>query len=114
MYQLTKDHSLISEKIHAGHLTIEEAKNHCLKNVITRSVGFQAQEYVDVESFLLRDKDIFILSSDGLHGKLKDNEISTIVKKERLDAVDKLVDLAKDRGGEDNISVVIVEFQSQI
>ena len=114
MYQLTSDHSLVSERVAAGKLTEEEAVDHHLQNVITRCVGFQVNEYVDVIDFQIHNKDLVIICSDGLHGKVSDKEISNITSKHRLDSVDKLVDLAKQRGGDDNITVVIIDFHTKL
>lgn len=111
IYQLTNDHSLVGEQVRAGLITKEEAELHHLRNVITRSVGYQEEEDVDTTSLLLEDNDLLLLCSDGLHGKVSDQEISIIVGNEGPSAVNKLVDLANERGGDDNITVVIIKFQ---
>ena len=109
LYQITYDHSLVNEQVRAGIITEEEAQKHHLKNVITRSVGYQEEEDVDTTSFKIEPKDFLLLSSDGLHGKILDYELSDRIKKEKLKAIKPLVDLANDRGGEDNITAIIVE-----
>ena len=110
LYQITYDHSLVSEQVRAGHLTEKEAEHHQLKNIITRSVGYQSEELVDTFCFSLIAGDIILICSDGLHGKLQDQELSHALKKNDIDAVHDLIDLANDRGGEDNITVVVVKF----
>lgn len=110
LYQITFDHSLVSEQVRAGVITAEEAENHHLKNVITRSVGYQEEEDVDTGSFLLEQHDKLFLCSDGLHGKVGDCEISKATESLGLDAVANLVDLANDRGGDDNITALIVHI----
>lgn len=107
IFQISNDHSLVSEQVRAGLLTREEAELHHLRNVITRSVGYQEEEDVDKFSFPLEDGDFFVLCSDGLHGKVSDMEISKLIQKDGLDAARPLVNLANERGGEDNITVVI-------
>ncbi|MFK7824354.1 MAG: Stp1/IreP family PP2C-type Ser/Thr phosphatase [Oligoflexales bacterium] len=113
IYQLTQDHSLVSEQVAAGVISEEEAKNHQLRNVITRSVGYQEEEYVDTGSLNLEDQDFLVLCSDGLHGKVSNREIANLVLRYEVDAVDPLVDLANERGGEDNITLIILKVRSQ-
>ena len=110
IYQITFDHSLVNEQVRAGILTPEEAEVHHLKNVITRSVGYQEEEDVDGSYFSLEGGDFLILCSDGLHGKISDAELSNAVREKGLDAIDGLVQLANDRGGEDNITALIVKI----
>jgi serine/threonine protein phosphatase PrpC len=109
IYQMTNDHSLVSEQVRAGILTKEEAELHHLRNVITRSVGYQEEEDVDTASFALEDGDVMLLCSDGLHGYVTDQEISQLVTQLGVEATDKLIDLANERGGPDNITVVILK-----
>lgn len=111
IYQITNDHSLVSEQVRAGILTKEEAELHHLRNVITRSVGYQEEEDVDTTSFMLEDGDLILMCSDGLHGKIADKELSVITKELETKAVSKLVSLANERGGDDNITVVILKVK---
>lgn len=110
VYQLTNDHSLVSEQIRAGLLTREEAEAHHLRNVITRSVGYQEEEDVDTTSLQLEHSDALLLCSDGLYGnsKVSDQEISLTIQNLGVGAVPKLVASANDRGGDDNITVIVV------
>lgn len=110
LYQMTYDHSLVSEQVRAGILTREEAELHHLRNVITRSVGYQEEEDVDSGAFALQKGDLLLLCSDGLYGKVHDKEISQLIRKLRLDSLPELIDLANQRGGEDNITVILVEI----
>jgi len=111
IYQLSSDHSLVSEQVRAGVLTREEAELHHLRNVITRSVGYQEEEDVDTFGTRLEDGDLLLLSSDGLHGKVQDRELSTLSNQLKLKAISRFIDLANERGGEDNISVVLIKIQ---
>lgn len=113
IYQITADHSLVSEQVRAGKLTQEEADRHQLRNIITRSVGYQERELVDTFSFALEDQDIILMCSDGLHGKIQDRELTKIVQKNDVDAIHELIDLANERGGEDNITVIVAKIRAQ-
>ena len=108
IYQLTNDHSLINEQVRAGVIDADEAKNNSMRNIITRSVGYQEIEDVDTCTLALEKGDLFAISSDGLHGRILDEEISRMVNKKKLNAVKDLVDLANARGGKDNITLIVV------
>jgi protein phosphatase len=107
LYQITTDHSLVSEQIRAGIISRQEAERHHLRNVITRSVGYQEQEDVDTYSLELNDGDLVVLCSDGLHGKVSEETIVNYCQKYGVLAVDHLIAEANNNGGDDNISVII-------
>lgn len=108
--QITVDHSLVNEQIREGILSPEDAKNHKLKNIITRSVGYQEEVEADIQHLSLENDDRILLCSDGLSNLVTDEEIEEIVSNEELrDACKKLVDLANSRGGDDNITVIILK-----
>ena len=109
--QLTEDHSLVNERIRAGLLTPEEAKNHKLKNIITRSLGFFEDVEIDVQSVVLRKNDRILLCSDGLSNLVDPHEMAEPVLSMSLqDAARKLIHLACERGGDDNITVVLIRI----
>lgn len=111
--QVTKDHSLVGEQMRAGIMTEEEARGSRLKNIITRSVGFQEDVEADIDIRVVRPGDRFLLCSDGLSNLMQDQEIMEVVVSNDLEAAcRRLVDLANDRGGDDNITVVIAEVES--
>jgi protein phosphatase len=110
IFQLSFDHSLVNEQLKAGIISEKEAELHHLKNVITRSVGYQEEEDVDNDGFPLMPGDSLILCSDGLHGKVTDQEIAQYCSR-GPEAAGDLIELAKKRGGEDNITVIIVTIQ---
>ncbi|MEZ4744130.1 MAG: Stp1/IreP family PP2C-type Ser/Thr phosphatase [Bdellovibrionota bacterium] len=110
-YQMTLDHSLVSEQVRAGLISEEEAHLHHLRNVITRSVGYQEEEYVDTYVFELEDQDTIIICSDGLHGKLEDAEIANYISTAPNSCVKDLIDEANARGGDDNTSVIAIFIQ---
>jgi protein phosphatase len=101
----------VSEQVRAGIITKEEAELHHLRNVITRSVGYQEEEDVDGTCIDLDKGDFLLLCSDGLHGKVSDREISRLVQEKGIEALKHLIDLANSRGGDDNITVVVIEVR---
>lgn len=113
--QISEDHSLVNEQIKAGMITPEEAKHSRYKNIITRSVGFEEEVQVDVMGVVAEPGDTFLLCSDGLANMLEDSELHEVISaNESLDAVaKKLVDLANERGGDDNITVIVVRAVSE-
>jgi len=111
LYQMTHDHSLVNEQIRAGIISKEEAEVHQLRNVITRSVGYQEEEDVDTSTFRVENDDMILICSDGLHGPINDVEISQELQKSSTTATSTLIDLANSRGGEDNITSVILHIK---
>ena len=112
MEQVTEDHSLIAEKIRHGLLSPEEAKNHRMRNVITRSLGYQEDVEVDLQVRAIRRGDQFLLCSDGLSGNVSQEEMGDALG--RLgpqEAARHLIGLACERGGEDNITTVIARVE---
>jgi PPM family protein phosphatase len=110
--QLTEDHSLIAEKIRHGLLTPEEARNHRMRNVITRSLGYQEDVEVDIQVRGVRRGDCFLLCSDGLSGNVGPEEIgNALAAYGPQEAARHLIGLACDRGGEDNITTVIARIE---
>ena len=108
--QVSEDHSLVNEQIKAGMITPEEAKHSRYKNIITRSVGFEEEVQVDVMGLVAEPGDTFVLCSDGLANMLEDKEILEVVRSTSFEETPKrLIDLANERGGDDNITVVVVQ-----
>jgi serine/threonine protein phosphatase PrpC len=110
VWQLSEDHSLVNEQVRAGLLTDDEAKHSRLKNVITRSVGFEEDVLVDVIGVETQAGDKFLLCSDGLSNLVEAEEIRDALIQTELDKVpESLIQLANARGGDDNITVVAVQ-----
>ena len=108
--QLTEDHSLVNEQVRAGLLTSEEAKHSRLRNIITRSVGFEEDVLVDVIGLETKPGDRFLLCSDGLSNLIENREIrDALLESELTEVPQKLIHLANARGGDDNITVVAVQ-----
>jgi serine/threonine protein phosphatase PrpC len=107
--QVTRDQSYVQFLLDAGGLTPDQAKRSELRNVILQAMGLKPDVKVALGRLELREKDLFILCSDGLTNKVKDEELrEVILTSPRLDtACAKLVELAKARGGEDNITVIL-------
>lgn len=111
--QLTDDHSLVAERVRLGLMTDEEGKTHRMRNVITRSLGYQEEVEVDLIYDELQVGDRYVLCTDGLSGYVEGDELMRVVSSPDLQAAARrLVDLACERGGEDNITVVLVEIKA--
>ncbi|TNE84381.1 MAG: Stp1/IreP family PP2C-type Ser/Thr phosphatase [Deltaproteobacteria bacterium] len=110
--QVTEDHSLVNEKLKAGLITAEEAKNHKMRNVITRSLGYQEDVEVDISVLPLNIGDEFLLCSDGLSGHVDGDELGEQIGSSLQDSARHLIEMACERGGEDNITVIIVRVES--
>ncbi len=113
--QLTRDQSLMQRLVEAGELTEEEAAKSERRNIILQALGPDARVKVDLTHQEVRRGDILVLCSDGLSGQVKREEIAEIVSRERdlPAAADKLIALANERGGPDNITVVIARFDGE-
>jgi protein phosphatase len=107
--QLTEDHTLVNFRLKLGLITAEEAASSPGKNVITRAVGHQDYVEVDTISLDVQPGDRFMLCSDGLHGYLEDGEVHGCLQGDRDTVVKRLIDLANERGGRDNITVVVCD-----
>ncbi len=106
--QVSRDHSLVGEQVAAGVITADQARSSYYRNVITRALGYQSEVQVDLFHLPLQAGDMVVLCSDGLHSLVGDEEISEIVRSMPLaDAVDRLIDLANERGGTDNITAIV-------
>ncbi|HEX2427903.1 MAG TPA: Stp1/IreP family PP2C-type Ser/Thr phosphatase [Gaiellaceae bacterium] len=111
--QITTDHSLVAELVESGVLTPEEAERHPQRSAITRAVGTERAIEADVFSVPGRPNDLFLLCSDGLTDMLTEDEIAAAILgagREPAAAAKALVDSANERGGEDNITVVLFEL----
>ena len=107
--KLTKDHSYVQELVDLGKIAMDEAKSHPNKNIITRAVGTNEKLKIDSFKLEISEDDIYVLSTDGLTDYLSEQEILKIIleNKDIGIAMQNLVDLAKDRGGKDNITILI-------
>lgn len=112
IYQVSEDHSLVNEQLKAGAISADEAKHSRFKNIITRSVGFEEQVQVDLMGVELEPADALLICCDGLSNLVEDGEMLGIVEESSLEeAPERLIALANDRGGDDNITVVVIRVQ---
>ena len=112
---LTKDHTLIEKYLERGILTAESAKTHPERHVLTRALGVGVTVKPTVTAFPLLPEDLVLLCSDGLTKMLEDEDIRTVFAAGELDPAqicNRLVTAALDRGGEDNVTVVVVAPRS--
>lgn len=112
---LTKDHTLIEKYLERGILTTESAKTHPERHVLTRALGVGATVKPTITAFPILPDDLILLCSDGLTKMLEDEDIRTVFAAGELDPTqvcNRLVTAALDRGGEDNVTVVVVAHRS--
>lgn len=112
LLQLTRDHSLVAEQVRRGLLTVAEAETSEMQSVLLRALGAQPEIEVDAEEHTLFARDVLLLCSDGLTRVVTEPEIAGVLQAE-TDPVrggEELVALANERGGPDNITVVIVRL----
>lgn len=107
--QLSRDHTEAQELFDSGAITAEQAENWPRKNVITRAVGVYEQAEIDHATGTLRDRDAFLLCSDGLTGHLHDDEIVAMMRGQPSQAAcEALLAETLRRGASDNVTVIVV------
>jgi len=112
--QLTTDHSWVNEQIVGGMISPDQARSHPLRNVVTRALGGKHDLQVDMKVHKIEPGDMLLLCSDGLTTMMADDEIAKVVSEANGDvekAARALVASANARGGEDNITVVMLRFE---
>lgn len=111
--RVTRDHSLVEDMVMRGEITMEEARRHPSRNLITRALGTSRDEMADVFYAAVRSGDYLILCSDGLSNLLSGDELLRIITDgegvEQMCAA--LIDEALERGAPDNVTVVVIEVQ---
>jgi protein phosphatase len=111
--QLTEDHSLVNEQIKAGLINRDAAKSHKLRNIITRSLGYQEEVEIDTQVIEIERGDYYLLCSDGLSNLVEDHEMLELLNSSPFqEAARNLVDLANKRGGDDNITAVLARVDN--
>jgi serine/threonine protein phosphatase PrpC len=113
--QLTDDHSLVAELVRRREITPRAARGHPHRHVLTRALGVRRAAEPDLAELTPTPGDTFVLCSDGLTGHVGDDEIAeTVLAAADLDAgCDRLIDLANSRGGEDNITVLLLRCEKE-
>ncbi|AGE21639.1 protein phosphatase [Geobacillus sp. GHH01] len=113
--QLTDDHSLVNELVKSGQLSKEAAEHHPRKNVLLRALGTEPAVKIDVKTVALDEGDMLLLCSDGLSNKVPEADMIHILTgagtlEEKAEA---LIELANGRGGEDNISLAVIDVSAE-
>jgi serine/threonine protein phosphatase PrpC len=114
LQQLTSDHSWVNEQLQSGIISAEQARSHPLRNVVTRALGGKVDLEVDMQAQPMEPGDVLLICSDGLTTMVPDEEIARLLGDAAGDieaGASGLVAAANARGGEDNISVVLLQFQ---
>jgi serine/threonine protein phosphatase PrpC len=110
---MTKDDSLIARLVESGAITLAEAASHPMRSVLTEAVGAKENVHVQVRELQLADGDRLILTSDGAHGVIDEPSLRKIFDSgsDVNSTVEKIIAEARQRGGPDNISCIIVEYR---
>ncbi len=113
--QVTRDHSLVAQLVEEGSITPQEAESHPRRNVLLRSLGADRSVHPDIFVSKLLPGDQVVLCSDGLTRHVSDAEILDLATRTRAErAVKRFVDLANERGGKDNISVILLRMTEPV
>ena len=108
--QITNDHSMVADMVRKGVLTEEQAACHPMRNYITRAVGTETMIEVDMSVHDRKKGDRWLICSDGLHGTVFGDELIQMMMNENLDeAADKMLQAALNAGGKDNISLILLQ-----
>jgi protein phosphatase len=113
--QITLDHSVVQELVSRGLFTLEEAQQSVGKNLVTRALGVDPEVEADVTTLPLQPGDLFLLCSDGLNDVVGDSEIAQTLNESTANlytAAFRMVALANQRGGPDNISVILIRQET--
>ena len=112
LLQLTTDHTVVQRMVEAGMLKPEEAPNHPDASVLDRAIGSAPTIEVDIYTHQLQEGDAFLLCSDGLCGYVADGQIEDVLRNQETvqEIAEKLVGLALERGGQDNVTVQVVRY----
>ncbi|MGC2694904.1 MAG: protein phosphatase 2C domain-containing protein, partial [Candidatus Angelobacter sp.] len=113
--QLTQDHSLVMEQVRLGYITLEQAQKSEMQNIILRALGSEEAVEADVEDLVALPSDLLLMTSDGLTRHVTDEEILAIVRRpnDLNEACNELVETAKQRGGDDNITCLLVRIMER-
>jgi PPM family protein phosphatase len=114
--QITRDHSFVAEEVRRGRMTPEEASGSKLQNVLIRALGIEPEVEVDVAEELVLDGDTVLLCSDGLTRELSDSQIGAVLVESNNaeKSATRLIDLAKQAGGGDNVTVIVLRRNAKL
>lgn len=107
--RLTEDHSLVSQLMKKGLISADEANHHPERNKITKALGFEKDFFPDIFIEQIKKADIYVFCTDGLYEEIDDKEIlNSVLNEPREDISKSLIEKAKESGGTDNITVIVV------
>ena len=111
LQQITQDHSVVGEMVRKGEMPKEQARNHPKRNLITRAVGAEKEIRVDFFDETLADGDLVLMCTDGLTSMVEEKQIEEVLASavSLQEKANRLVELANDNGGRDNITIIIIE-----
>jgi protein phosphatase len=113
--QMTRDHTVTEEKVRAGELSSKDAGRHPERHILSRALGVDESVDIDQTGFSLQEGDLLLLCSDGLTNMLNDDEILQTVlatgSKDPSAVTHELIHVANEKGGVDNITVVVVKTE---
>lgn len=111
-HQITEDHSLVNELVRSGEISRADAQHHPRKNIVLKALGTEEYVTADVQTLTWEQGDRLLLCSDGLTDKVSDDELAQMLEpgQEIKQTGQDLINLANERGGEDNVSVIIVHY----
>lgn len=111
---ITRDHSFLQDQIDAGLISAEDARYSLNRNLVTRAIGIDATVDPEIHEHLVLPGDLYLLCSDGLNDMVEDSVIARALSEggELAQMADRLVGLANDAGGQDNISVILVRIMT--
>ncbi|MFT8320889.1 MAG: Stp1/IreP family PP2C-type Ser/Thr phosphatase [Bacillus sp. (in: firmicutes)] len=110
--QMTEDHSLVNELVRMGQISKEDAEHHPRKNVVLRALGTDENLVIDIITIMFEQGDVMLICSDGLSNKVTDDQLIEVLKQDNSleTKAATLIHTANENGGEDNITVVILEY----
>ena len=113
--QLTEDHTWVNELVRTGQISKEDAEHHPRKNWILRALGTEQDVKIDIKTIMFEEGDYLLICSDGLSNKVSDTEMVQILQNETTleQKAQSLIIMANDNGGEDNITLIILEFANE-
>lgn len=114
LYRITKDHSLVNYLFDKGEITEEEKQNHPKRNVILRAIGAEDTVKIDIQTRSTEHGSVYLLCSDGLTAMVSDKEIASHMKTigDINVLCSSLVQAAKNNGGRDNITIILIKVQN--
>ncbi|MEH7333424.1 Stp1/IreP family PP2C-type Ser/Thr phosphatase [Neobacillus drentensis] len=113
--QLTDDHTWVNELVRTGQISKEDAEHHPRKNWILRALGTEQDVKIDIKTIMFEEGDYLLICSDGLSNKVSDTEMVQILQNQTTleQKAQSLIIMANDNGGEDNITLIILEFNNE-